>query len=128
MIGAASLRCHCAPSLVLERGEIGSRGAKAPMPAVRYARPVVICSGSGSGTAESGASSVPKLEPFSRSRIERLVKDPPFLQKTENDLTGEFRRLVSPAGLYFLRIDRFFSPSIRILLVCAKCSRVLLEA
>lgn len=29
---------------------------------------------------------IPKLEPFNRSRIDRGVKDPPFLQKTENDL------------------------------------------
>ena len=38
----------------------------------------------------SRASSVPNLEPFSRSKIDRLVKDPSFLRKTEDDLTGEF--------------------------------------
>ncbi|KAG1368558.1 CCG-binding protein 1 [Cocos nucifera] len=31
--------------------------------------------------------SIPKLEPFSRSRIDRLIKEPSFLQKCENDLT-----------------------------------------
>ncbi|PKA54320.1 hypothetical protein AXF42_Ash000153 [Apostasia shenzhenica] len=31
--------------------------------------------------------SVPKLEPFSRSRIDRGIKEPPFLRKSENDLT-----------------------------------------
>lgn len=88
MIGAASLRCHSAPSLVLESGEIGSDRARRPP---RCAPSVVVCSGDGSasgGSAQkSRASSVPKLEPFSKSRIERLVKDPSFLQKSENDLT-----------------------------------------
>ncbi|KAJ0961047.1 hypothetical protein J5N97_000948 [Dioscorea zingiberensis] len=43
---------------------------------------IVCCSG-----RSGGPSSIPKLEPFSRSRIDRLVKDPPFLQKAEDDLT-----------------------------------------
>ncbi|CAH1450374.1 unnamed protein product [Lactuca virosa] len=29
---------------------------------------------------------IPKLEPFSRSKFERIVKDPPLIQKSENDL------------------------------------------
>ncbi|XP_071726170.1 CCG-binding protein 1-like [Rutidosis leptorrhynchoides] len=29
---------------------------------------------------------IPKLEPFSRSKIDRIVKDPPLIQKSENDL------------------------------------------
>ncbi|KAH7660901.1 hypothetical protein IHE45_15G025500 [Dioscorea alata] len=32
-------------------------------------------------------SAIPKLEPFSRSRIDRLVKDPPLLEKTKDDFT-----------------------------------------
>ncbi|KAJ9561215.1 hypothetical protein OSB04_006375 [Centaurea solstitialis] len=30
---------------------------------------------------------IPKLEPFSRSKLDRLVKDPPLIQKSENDLS-----------------------------------------
>ncbi|KAA8545893.1 hypothetical protein F0562_020656 [Nyssa sinensis] len=29
---------------------------------------------------------IPKLEPFSRSKLDRLVKDPPLIQKSENEL------------------------------------------
>ncbi|XP_024980483.1 CCG-binding protein 1 [Cynara cardunculus var. scolymus] len=29
---------------------------------------------------------IPKLEAFSRSKIDRIVKDPPLIEKTENDL------------------------------------------
>ncbi|XP_038971662.1 CCG-binding protein 1-like [Phoenix dactylifera] len=49
------------------------------------ARPVprssVVCN------AQRSDASIPKLEPFSRSRIDRLIKEPSFLQKCENDLT-----------------------------------------
>lgn len=31
---------------------------------------------------------IPKLEPFSRSKFDRIVKDPPLIQKSENDLAG----------------------------------------
>uniref|UniRef100_A0A1D1XG37 Mitochondrial escape protein 2 n=1 Tax=Anthurium amnicola TaxID=1678845 RepID=A0A1D1XG37_9ARAE len=80
---AAALRCQPSPSLLLpEPGEIGSRRAR-PTPS-RCAPSVVVCSGD---SQRRGASSIPKLEPFSRSRIERLVREPTFLQKSENDLT-----------------------------------------
>ncbi|RWR73564.1 CCG-binding protein 1-like protein [Cinnamomum micranthum f. kanehirae] len=36
----------------------------------------------------TSASYIPKLEPFSRSKIEREVKGPSFIQKTENYLGG----------------------------------------
>ncbi|KAL4555726.1 hypothetical protein LXL04_038354 [Taraxacum kok-saghyz] len=29
---------------------------------------------------------IPKLQPFSRSKLERVMKDPPLIQKSENDL------------------------------------------
>ncbi|GKA54363.1 CCG-binding protein 1 [Tanacetum coccineum] len=32
------------------------------------------------------ASYIPKLEPFSRSKLDRMVKDPPLIQKSENDI------------------------------------------
>lgn len=48
----------------------------------RPARPAVSCC-----SGRRSSDSIPKLEPFSRSRIDRWLKDPPFLQKTENDLT-----------------------------------------
>ncbi|KAH0458974.1 hypothetical protein IEQ34_011788 [Dendrobium chrysotoxum] len=48
----------------------------------RPARPMVACC-----SGQRSSASIPKLEPFSRSRIDRRLKDPPFLQKSENDLT-----------------------------------------
>lgn len=31
---------------------------------------------------------IPKLQPFSRSKFERVVKDPPLIQRSENQLAG----------------------------------------
>lgn len=48
----------------------------------RQSRPAVACC-----SGRRSSASIPKLEPFSRSRIDRRLKDPPLLEKTENDLT-----------------------------------------
>lgn len=32
---------------------------------------------------------IPKLEPFSRSKLERAIKDPPLIQRSENQLAGK---------------------------------------
>ncbi|KAI0503714.1 hypothetical protein KFK09_014652 [Dendrobium nobile] len=48
----------------------------------RPARPMVACC-----SGQRSSASIPKLEPFSRSRIDRRLKDPPFLQKSEDELT-----------------------------------------
>nr|ACD64979.1 unknown protein [Ophiopogon japonicus] len=37
--------------------------------------------------AQRSSASIPKLEPFSRSRIDRRMQEPSFLKKCENDLT-----------------------------------------
>lgn len=37
--------------------------------------------------AQRSSASIPKLGPFSRSRIDRRMQEPSFLQKCENDLT-----------------------------------------
>ncbi|XP_072956485.1 CCG-binding protein 1-like [Typha angustifolia] len=63
--------------------------------AVRYSTPPSASSsdlyrGRRSGVvcdARRSSASIPKLEPFSRSRIDRLLKEPSFLQKSESDLT-----------------------------------------
>ncbi|GAB4853949.1 hypothetical protein Ancab_018158 [Ancistrocladus abbreviatus] len=41
---------------------------------------------SSSSSSSSNAAYIPKLEPFSRTKFERAVKDPPLIQKSENDL------------------------------------------
>ncbi|KAJ6816769.1 CCG-binding protein 1 [Iris pallida] len=39
------------------------------------------------GAARRSDASIPKLEPFSRSRIDRWIPEPPLLKKTEDGLT-----------------------------------------
>ncbi|KAK6135699.1 hypothetical protein DH2020_030560 [Rehmannia glutinosa] len=34
-------------------------------------------------------SNIPKLEPFSRNKIDRAVKEPPLIQKSENQIAGK---------------------------------------
>ncbi|XAR72865.1 hypothetical protein NMG60_11019646, partial [Bertholletia excelsa] len=34
---------------------------------------------------------IPKLKPFSRSKFDRIVKDPPLIQKSENEIAGTFQ-------------------------------------
>ncbi|GAA0185747.1 hypothetical protein LIER_33035 [Lithospermum erythrorhizon] len=41
---------------------------------------------------------VPKLEPFSRSKFDRLTKDPPLIQKAENELADYCSTLEGDAG------------------------------
>lgn len=33
-------------------------------------------------------SHMPKLEPFSRGKLDRIVRDPPLIKKAENDIAG----------------------------------------
>lgn len=49
---------------------------------------VVCCS------SRNSAYNVPKLEPFSRTKFERAVKDLPLIEKSENDLAGTLLILV----------------------------------
>ncbi|CAL9751291.1 unnamed protein product [Musa acuminata subsp. burmannicoides] len=80
MLGSVALRSpplHSCPAFALEIAglDLSSRSSR-PAP-----RSTVLCD------AQRSHASIPKLEPFSRSRIERWLKDPPFLQKTKNDLS-----------------------------------------
>ncbi|KAL3735434.1 hypothetical protein ACJRO7_024549 [Eucalyptus globulus] len=51
---------------------------RASAPSRRFA-PVVRCSSRGNAC-------IPKLEPFSRTRLERNLREPPLIQKCENEL------------------------------------------
>lgn len=44
--------------------------------------PSVVCS--------SSRAFIPKLEPFSRTKFERAVKDRPLIEKSESELSGFF--------------------------------------
>ncbi|KAH6814869.1 hypothetical protein C2S51_023887 [Perilla frutescens var. frutescens] len=37
---------------------------------------------------------IPKLEPFSRNKFDRAVKEPPLIQKAENQIAGKFSSLL----------------------------------
>lgn len=87
MLGSVALRSpplHSCPAFALEIAgpDLSSRSSR-PAP-----RSTVLCD------AQRSHASIPKLEPFSRSRIERWLKDPPFLQKTKNDLGGTHSAIV----------------------------------
>ncbi|PKU64718.1 CCG-binding protein 1 [Dendrobium catenatum] len=73
------LRCLASPpspsALLLE-------SAAGDVSRSRPGRPMVACC-----SGQRSSASIPKLEPFSRSRIDRRLKDPPFLQKSEDELT-----------------------------------------
>ncbi|WOK99620.1 CCG-binding protein 1 [Canna indica] len=80
MLGSVAFRSPALEScrafaLEAAGADLSSRTSRLPP------RSTVVCD------AQRRHASIPKLEPFSRSRIERGVKEPPFLQKTENDLT-----------------------------------------
>ncbi|XAR59492.1 hypothetical protein NMG60_11015347 [Bertholletia excelsa] len=50
-----------------------------PLAAARGGSSAILCS-------SRSDSSIPKLEPFSRSKLDRAIKEPPLIQKTENEL------------------------------------------
>ena len=45
-------------------------------------------------SSRTNAYNVPKLEPFSRTKLERAVKEPSLIEKSENDLAGPFPLLI----------------------------------
>ncbi|XP_065856842.1 CCG-binding protein 1 [Euphorbia lathyris] len=51
----------------------------------------ITCSASSSSSSSSSSTRssdfIPKLEPFSRTKLERAVKEPPLIQKSENELS-----------------------------------------
>ncbi|KAI3753212.1 hypothetical protein L2E82_25258 [Cichorium intybus] len=59
---------------------IRSVPCQSPVYSTRLAPSTTICCSSRNNAY------IPKLEPFSRSKLERIVKDPPLIQKSENDL------------------------------------------
>lgn len=78
MIKSILLRPYSAPILV-EIKDI-RRSGLSPLSKTRFAS-TIRCS-------SSSDAYIPKLEPFSRTKFERAVKDPPLIEKSENDLAG----------------------------------------
>lgn len=76
MIKSILLRTYSAPILV-EVKDI-RRSGLSPLSKTRFAS-TIRCS-------SSNDAYIPKLEPFSRTKFERAVKDPPLIEKSENDL------------------------------------------
>lgn len=48
---------------------------------------------------------IPKLEPFSRTKFERGVKEPPLIRKCENELAGTYTILETYEDLWILEKD-----------------------
>lgn len=45
---------------------------------------------------------IPKLEPFSRTKFDRVVKDPPLIEKSENELAGIVQILISRTCIFLI--------------------------
>ncbi|EOX98153.1 Maternal effect embryo arrest 14 isoform 2 [Theobroma cacao] len=76
MIKSVQLRTYSSPILV-EAKDIHRTGLS-PSSKTRFAS-TIRCS-------SSSDAYIPKLEPFSRTKFERAVKEPPLIEKSENEL------------------------------------------
>ncbi|CAL1389358.1 unnamed protein product [Linum trigynum] len=77
---SAILRSYC-PLPLLSQAK-----AELPHTSIRALSPTVTCCSSSSPSAAIASRNVPKLEPFSRSKLDRALKDPPLIQKSLNEL------------------------------------------
>nr|ACU17561.1 unknown [Glycine max] len=64
---------------------------------MRHASTVVCCS-------SKNQPYIPKLEPFSRTKFERAVKDPPLIEKSEKEILGTSFFL-----FFFSQISRLYN-------------------
>ncbi|KAJ8513983.1 hypothetical protein OPV22_004417 [Ensete ventricosum] len=81
MLGSVALR---SPPLQIRPGHVWEAAAgdlSSSRPSTLAPRSIIVCD------AQRSYGSIPKLKPFSRSRFERWLKDPPFLQQIENEIS-----------------------------------------
>ncbi|XP_039173814.1 uncharacterized protein LOC120296188 [Eucalyptus grandis] len=97
----------CSSPLLAEVGDLcGPRSSstaatrRASAPSRRFA-PVVRCSSRGNAC-------IPKLEPFSRTRLERGLREPPLIQKCENELADYCSTLEGDSSYSYWRA--YFEP------------------
>jgi hypothetical protein len=86
MNSAAALLGPSPPSLLLETHDLHRNRTK-------FSSSIICCS-------SRNQSYIPKLQPFNRSKIDRLAKDLPLLEKTEKDLLGAF--LLCQVSFFFI--------------------------
>ncbi|KAF5727233.1 hypothetical protein HS088_TW22G00922 [Tripterygium wilfordii] len=86
MIKSVFRSCSSSP-LLIEAKEIPWKITSSIPPSspitttTRFSAKAITCSSSANG------SHIPKLEPFSRTKLERVLKEPPLIEKCENDLS-----------------------------------------
>uniref|UniRef100_A0A803NPB5 Uncharacterized protein n=1 Tax=Cannabis sativa TaxID=3483 RepID=A0A803NPB5_CANSA len=78
MIKSSTVLRSCSLPLVLEAKDVNRTR---PSSSTKFAS-TVTCS-------SRNHSYIPKLEPFSRTKFERILKDPPLIEKSENELAGD---------------------------------------
>ncbi|CAL5329182.1 unnamed protein product [Camellia sinensis] len=66
-------------SFLLDQNDLLLHHHQCPARVVGSSTPTICCS-------SRSNSYIPKLEPFSRTKFDRLVRDPPLIQKSENEL------------------------------------------
>ncbi|RWW86078.1 hypothetical protein BHE74_00005202 [Ensete ventricosum] len=99
MLGSVALR---SPPLQIRPGHVWEAAAgdlSSSRPSTLAPRSIVVCD------AQRSYGSIPKLKPFSRSRFERWLKDPPFLQQIENEISEDVEKLVRQVGGIKMLID-----------------------
>jgi len=74
---SALLRSSCYSPLLLEAKDVHHTPSSS---SARFASTTITCS-------SRSHAFIPKLEPFSRPKFERFVKDPPLIEKSENELS-----------------------------------------
>uniref|UniRef100_A0A2P2KRZ7 Uncharacterized protein n=1 Tax=Rhizophora mucronata TaxID=61149 RepID=A0A2P2KRZ7_RHIMU len=74
----------CCPPLLVEAKDF-HRSSSSNRVVCRITRGSSSSSSSGSRSRDY----IPKLEPFSRTKLERVVKDPPLIEKSEIGIAGE---------------------------------------
>ncbi|XP_062092328.1 CCG-binding protein 1 [Humulus lupulus] len=75
MIKSSTLLRSCSPPFLPEAKDVNRTH---PLSSTKFAS-TITCS-------SRNHSFIPKLEPFSRSKFDRIIKDPPLIEKSENEL------------------------------------------
>ncbi|XP_030945186.1 CCG-binding protein 1-like [Quercus lobata] len=81
MIRSSLIRSSCYSPLLLEAKDVTRSSSSSSSSSVRFAYTTTVTSCSSRSDAF-----IPKLEPFSRPKFERILKDPPLIEKSENEL------------------------------------------
>lgn len=99
MIESVTLR-SCGCPILLEAKDIHGITASRLSPSMTRFNSRICCS-----TTRSNHY-IPKLEPFSRTKFERVIKEPPLIEKSETELAGNLSTLMAKSDFLYLEKKR----------------------